>query len=1104
MQHSFAPIKTSFQDSHIMKKFLFSLFGFGVVGSLSAQIAITPTNMSYYQDFNSLSDTTLTNSYSTLPAEWLAAEFGSSANQAYRAAYGELAGGDLYSFGDTNSTERALGSIGSGSNTKVLFGTRFVNQTTDTISAITIAYMGEQWRQGRQGSVRTTGPDTIHFEYAVNPTGIDDASFIAYPNLHFASAENNGTLNTPLDGNLASNRTWKEDTIKGLQIAPNDTIYIRWRDFNSSSYDDGLAVDSLTVTFLPQIALPKAAYLFIGQSGQPHYEDFNSLGNLYTPGYEDFSTLPAGWYAHENGVNANNTYRISYGEFAGGEIYSYGANGSNERALGSVGTASIPHIYYGAAWINNTGDSIKSMEIRYTGEQWRQGRPGVNRATGPDTIHFGYAINASNIQSGSFTELTDLSFSSAENNGTLSTPLDGNLPANQSKIRNTVNNLKVGPNDTVWIRWRDFNSSSFDDGLAIDSLLVTFYDTTANAQNPATKSPYRSISQFNHTYSETFDSLDYEYNPGAYSFSSLPQGWFAHEDGSNSDNTYKISYGEFASGNIYSYGDSLSTERALGSVGSGSNSTLRYGSAWINTTTDTITTIEVKYVGEQWRQGRPGSARATGPDTLHFDYAVNATGIDGQNFTKATPLNFYSPITNGILNTPLNGNDTINQTRVQFVLVNLKVAPGDTMWLRWTDYDSDSYDDGLAIDSVQITALQNFAATAISFMYEKQEITEIDGIVNVPIELVNESSFSSQVEVFVADAGTATLNVDYSYASSNTIYQPGDTLHYFSFSLNREEPFEGQEYFVLGLRNFGNATEGSIKYDTIIINNYDFPTVPVSSLKSSNAQGVADSINGRYVIEGIVHGVNYSNSGGLDFYILDQNEGLNIYAQSGTVNYTATEGDKLKIWGQLSQFRGLTRLEAIDSIEVLSTGETLNTPSTTSTLGESTESDLVTLENITLYPAISNFPSDMAVTVLTTANDTVSIYVSSKTDVAGKAAPSVPFSITGLGSQFSDYNAPFEGGYRLMVISSSYSSISLSENDAQAIAVYPNPFSNDLNIESPSRLIKVEILSLSGKMLSSTAASGFSTKMNLSQLAKGTYIVRVQNEEGVIIQKIVK
>ena len=91
-----------------------------------------------------------------------------------------------------------------------------------------------------------------------------------------------------------------------------------------------------------------------------------------------------------------------------------------------------------------------------------------------------------------------------------------------------------------------------------------------------------------------------------------------------------------------------------------------------------------------------------------------------------------------------------------------------------------------------------------------------------------------------------------------------------------------------------------------------------------------------------------------------------------------------------------------------------------------------------------------------------------------------------------------------MVISSSYSSISLIENDAQAIAVYPNPFSNELNIESPSRLIKVEILSLSGKMLSSTAASGFSTKMNLSQLAKGTYIVRVQNEEGVIIQKIVK
>lgn len=1088
-----------------MKKILFLLTGIGLISSAAAQVAITNSNLSYFQDFDGLSDTTLNNAYSTLPAEWLAMEFGSSANQEYRAAYGELAGGDLYSFGDTNSTERALGSIGSGSNSVILYGTRFINQTTDTITAMAVGYMGEQWRQGRPGSVRSTGPDTIHFEYAINPSGIDDANFTPYPNLHFASAENNASLNVPLNGNLASNRTWLEDTINGLQLAPNDTIFIRWRDFNSSSYDDGLAVDSLTVSFIPKAALPRPAYLFIGQSGQKHYEDFNGLGNLYAPGFEDFSTLPAGWHANEVGSNGNTTYRISRGEFAGGELYSFGDSASTERALGSIGSGSVSQLTYGAAWINNTSDSIRSMQIRYTGEQWRQGRPGINRATGPDTLHFGYAVNASNIQATNFSELSNLSFSSPVNNGTLNTPLDGNLPVNQGKIHFTVEDLKVGPNDTIWIRWRDFNSSSYDDGLAIDSLLVTFYDTTASTNpGPGTASLYRSIAQFNTTYLEDFDSLAHDYNPGAYDFATLPQGWFANEFGSNADNTYKISYGEFAGGNIYSYGDSSSTERALGSVGSGTNAKLQFGSAWINNTTDTITTLEVKYIGEQWRQGRPGNARATGPDTLHFDYSVNSSGIDGLNFTQVSALSFYSPVVNGTLNTPLNGNDTANQTKVQFVLVNLQIAPGDTMWLRWTDYNSDSYDDGLAIDSVQVTALKNFAATSISFKYESQEITEVDGQVNVPIELENENSFSSQVEVFLANAGTATLNQDYSYASANTIFQPGDTLKYFSFLLNREEPFEGREYFVLGLRNFGNATEGNIKYDTIFINNYEFPTVPVSSLKSSDVQGVADSINGRYIVEGVVHGVNYSNSGGLDFYILDQNEGLNIYAQSGVVNYQATEGDKVKIWGQLAQFRGLTRLEAIDSIEVISTGANLYTPSITSTLDESTESDLVTLENVTLYPAISNFPSDMAVTAITSTNDTVSIYVSSKTDIAGKAAPVIPFSITGIGSQFSDYNAPFEGGYRLMVISSSYSSISLSENNFQGIAVYPNPFLNEITIDSPSRIKKVEVLSIEGRALSTKAPFSSTVKMDLSPLAKGTYILRVQNGEGVIIQKIIK
>lgn len=1089
-----------------MKRFLFACFLLGSLISVQAQVPVTNISLGYFQNFNSLSDTTLSNAYSTLPAHWQAMEFGSNADQTYRAAYGEFGGGDLYSFGDSAVVERALGSIGSGSNTTVLFGASFVNQTTDTITAVVVQYMGEQWRQGRPAAQRSTGPDTLHFAYAVNPTTIDDGTFIKYTNLNFASPSITALLNVPLNGNNSLNQTYKKDTIFGLSLAPSDTFFIRWSDYNSSSFDDGLGVDSLTVNFIPKAAAPRLSYLFIGQSGQQHYEDFNQLSNNYTSGYANFSTLPAGWYAQEVGSNADSTYRVSYGEFASGEIYSFGDSSSTERALGSIGSGSNSNLFYGAAFINNTGDSLRSMTVNYVGEQWRQGRPGSARATGPDTIFFGYALNPTSLGTASFTEVADLHFASAENNGVLGTPLNGNDIANQTQIDFTVHNLKIANGDTVWIRWRDFNSSSFDDGLAIDSLTVTFFDTTntGGSGNPITASRFLSINQFNSSYLQTFDSLGADYANSPYNHNTLPKGWFASEEGSNSDNTFNVAYGEFASGNIYSFGDSLSSERALGSIGSGANSHSDYGAAFINNTGDTITTLEVDYVGEQWRQGRPGVSRSTGPDTLHFSVGINVASIAASGFNAISDLNFYSPEVNGTLNTPLNGNDTVNQTKLQYVVVNLNVLPRDTVWLRWTDFNSQSFDDGLGIDSVKVTALKNFQSTAIAFSLPTQTFVEVDGVIDIPLKLTNSNGFSSQVEVFMANTGTVDLASDLSFVSTNTIFQAGDTTANFKVLLNREQPFENKEYLVLGLRNLGNAQAGAIAFDTIYIENYVYPAVAIDKLKSSNNQGVADSLNGRYLLTGVVHGINYSTSGGTDFYLLQNGNGINVYAPNSALNYSVNEGDNVSIWGQLSQFRGLSRIESIDSIQVNATNAALETSTVVNTLNEATESNLVTLSNITLYPPISNFPSDLAVTALTTTNDTVSIFVSSQSNLAGTPTPVIPFTLTGLGSQFANYTAPFTGGYRLMVISKANSNIGLAENMLTNVSVFPNPFSTHVNVLAKEAITKVEVFNISGKQLRTQRASAKAVNVNLTDLSSGTYVLRVHTANSFSNYKIVK
>jgi hypothetical protein len=57
--------------------------------------------------------------------------------------------GTAYSFGAASSSERALGSRGSGNVSPVQYGARLVNNTGSVItSMITISYRGEMWRRG--------------------------------------------------------------------------------------------------------------------------------------------------------------------------------------------------------------------------------------------------------------------------------------------------------------------------------------------------------------------------------------------------------------------------------------------------------------------------------------------------------------------------------------------------------------------------------------------------------------------------------------------------------------------------------------------------------------------------------------------------------------------------------------------------------------------------------------------------------------------------------------------------------------------------------------------------------------------------------------------
>jgi hypothetical protein len=214
----------------------------------------------YSQNFNSLANTGTGIPWtdnSTIPG-WY------STRTTYNAANGSSNAGALYSFGTTATTERALGSVGSGSTGTVFYGARFVNNTGTTISAIKVTYTGEQWRNG--GNVST---QTVNFAYqssASSLTSLTAGTWTNVPNLNFTSPTV-GAIAATLDGNAGANSAGIVYTITGLSIPANHEIMIRWEDIDHSGSDHGLGIDNFIIEANPADLNPPVVSAFSPTNG---------------------------------------------------------------------------------------------------------------------------------------------------------------------------------------------------------------------------------------------------------------------------------------------------------------------------------------------------------------------------------------------------------------------------------------------------------------------------------------------------------------------------------------------------------------------------------------------------------------------------------------------------------------------------------------------------------------------------------------------------------------------------------------------------------------------------------------------------------------------
>lgn len=205
------------------------------------------------------------------------------------------------------------------------------------------------------------------------------------------------------------------------------------------------------------------------------------------------------------------------------------------------------------------------------------------------------------------------------------------------------------------------------------------------------------------TYSQDFNSLATSGSANPWADNVTLPGWYSSRNGTNTA-SYRAGDGSNNTGDLWSYGVTGAgdlEDRALGSVASGSATPIAFGVRFFNNTESTFTNISLSYTGEQWRNGGNVAAQ-----TLSFAYQVSSspiTNLASTGWSDLTALDFATPTT-GSTAGALDGNVASNrQGFLNVTLTGVWIAPGEELFLRWTDLNDSGNDHGFGVDDFVIS-----------------------------------------------------------------------------------------------------------------------------------------------------------------------------------------------------------------------------------------------------------------------------------------------------------------------------------------------------------------------------------------------------------------
>jgi hypothetical protein len=284
-------------------------------------------------------------------------------------------------------------------------------------------------------------------------------------------------------GNPPLSSPWSGYTMAtfGLVTSPDQIVYNYAGSVYSQNFDSLPDPGSTSVDSGNPVTINGVTYLL----PNPYCAAFpiNSTGQSATTAGLGLSNTMPGWYGlADPAASVGTRFGATDGDQTTGGQISFGLPNSSNRALGLLATSSTGYTAFGAKFINGTSQTLNSINLRFTGEIWRQ-------SDKAKTLEFYYFIDPSgtNIFSTSVTAFLpalNVSFPTvpADVGGAA---VDGTAALNQTNL-GVVNQVITNwePGAALWLVWEMGSSSGKSQGLAIDNLGFSATAAVASTNAP--------------------------------------------------------------------------------------------------------------------------------------------------------------------------------------------------------------------------------------------------------------------------------------------------------------------------------------------------------------------------------------------------------------------------------------------------------------------------------------------------------------------------------------------------------------------------------------------------------------------------------------------